>query len=130
MKTNLDGFKSDAKQEKEGVWFEAADGVRFLVKRFGGMNSPEIKKALAKYHAPYAKLIARNLLPEDKERKIYTKIFVDACLLNWEGVEINGELKEYNRESAIELFAELPELMEMLIEYAQDVVNFSEDVGN
>jgi len=130
MKTNLDKFKANTVDELEGVWFEASEGVRFLTKRFGGMNSPLIKKALAKHYKPYARLIEKGLYPEDAERKIYIKVFVDACLKDWEGVEVEGQVVPFSKEEAIKLLVHLPDLADMLIEYAQDVNSYTEDLGN
>jgi hypothetical protein len=130
MASNLDKmFKSDSSLEKEGVFFEIAEGIRFKVRRFGGSNS-EVKKAMVKYYKPHARLIERNLLPESKEREIYQKAFIDACLVSWEGVELDGELVEYSKEAAFRLFQELPELFETLVEHSQTVDHYREDLGN
>ena len=131
MKTNLDGlFKTNSQHEINGVWFDLNEDVGFHLKRFGGMNSAAIKKALATYHKPYAKLIEKGLLPEDKERRIYTRVFVESCMLDWKGVEIDGELKSYNDDLAVEFFTELPDLLETLVDYAQTNSNFADEVGN
>lgn len=131
MKTNLDKFfKTDAHLEAKGVWFEVSDGVRFLVSRFGGMNSMEVKKAMAKYHRPYAKSIERGTLRQDQERKINAQVFVEACLLNWEGVEVDGEVLLFSKEKAVELFCQLPELLDTLFDYSSSTESYKEDVGN
>jgi len=130
MKSNLDKlFKSDSNLEQEGVLFEIADGIQFKVRRFGGGNR-EVKKAMVKYYKPYARLIERNLLPEDKEREIYQLAFIDACLVDWQGVEIEGATAECTKENALKLFKELPELFETLLEHSQSVEHYREEVGN
>lgn len=130
MKSNLDKFfKQDDKVEKEGRWFELENGVKFLVRRFGGSNT-EVKKAMVKYYRPVAKLIDKNLLPEDKEKAIMVKAFVHSCLIDWEGVEIEGEEVPFSFDVAVDLFIGLPELLDTLTEYAQDSENYREDVGN
>jgi len=130
MKSNLDKqFKQDSSLEKEGVWFEIEGGVRFLVRRFGGTNS-EVKKAMVKFYKPVAKLIERNLLDGEKEKVILTKAFVHSCLLDWEGIEIDGEKASFSFEVAVDLLTSLPELLETLMEYAQDAENYREEMGN
>ena len=130
MECNLDKiFKQNTGLEKDGVWFELENGVGFLVRRFGGANT-ELKKAMVKFYKPVAKLIDKNLLPDDKEKEILSKAFIQACMIDWKGVEIDGELAPYKFETAVELFKSLPELMETLMEYSQDSENYREDVGN
>lgn len=130
MKSNLDkSFKQNTGLEKDGVWFELEGGVRFLIRRFGGSNV-EVKKAMVKFYKPVAKLIEKNLLADEKEKAIIAKAFIHACIIDWEGVEIDGELKPFNREIAVELFTSLPELLDTLMDYAQDSENYREEVGN
>lgn len=130
MKSNLDKhFKQNTSLEKEGVWFELEGGIKFLVRRFGGANT-EVKKAMVKYYKPVAKLIDKNLLGDEKEKSIVSKAFIKACMIDWQGVEIDGEEKPYSFELAVELFERLPELLDTLMDYAQDSENYREDVGN
>ena len=133
MKSNLHKhFKQDTNLEKDGVWFEIDGGIKFLVRRFGGSNK-EVRKAMVKYYKPVARLIEKNLLDGDKEKAILAKSFIVSCIVDWEGVEIDGELKPFSIPTAIELFTELPELLDTIMEYAQDSENYREereDVGN
>lgn len=126
MKTNLDNlFKADESVEKNGVWFDIDDAVGFRLRRYNDRN-PKVKAAIAKHFKPYARQIDLGSLAADKERDIMTKLFVDSCVIEWKGVEIDGEVKEYERNLAIKFFIELPELMNTLFEYAKDFANFRE----
>jgi len=130
MKTNLDKhFKQDEHLEKEGVWFELDGGIRFLVRRFGGANV-EVKKAMVKYYKPVAKLIEKNLLGDDKEKAIIAKAFIKSCIMDWQGVEVDGVDTPFTFETATKLFTLLPELLDTLMEYSQDSENYREEVGN
>ena len=130
MKSNLDKhFKQDNSLEQNGVWFELENGVKFLIRRFGGSNT-EVKKAMVKYYRPVAKLIEKNLMPPEKEKEVVSKAFIKSCIIDWEGVEIDGELRPFDFDTAVQLFSSLPELLETLMEYAQDSENYREDVGN
>lgn len=115
----------------DGVDFVVGEGMKFKVKRFGGKNSAKIRKLTALYHKPYARMIELGTLPEEKEREIYIKIFVEACLISWEGIQDeNGEDIEFTRDNAIELFMELPEMFDLLSAYASDVNSYKEELGN
>ena len=131
MKSNLDSlFKGNVDAEKEGVWFAIGEETKFLVKRFGGANQVNVQKAMAKYYKPYAKLIDKGLFPEDKEKRIMAKVFVEACLIDWEKVIIDGEEIPYSPAKAVELFESLPDLLITLTEYASNMESFKEDLGN
>lgn len=131
MKTNLDKFFKTSKDfEKEGVWFDLNDETGFRVKRFGGYNSPAIKAIIAKKYKPYARQIEKGTLSESKEREIMTSMFISVAMVDWKGVEINGEIKEYSPELALEFFMGLPELLETLTQYASDSENYREELGN
>ena len=94
------------------------------------MKKSPVKKESAKRLKPYAQMIKKNQLPEEKERMIYAQVFVESSMVGWEGVEIDGKSAEYSKEKAVELFMSLPELFNTVIEYAQDTDNFLEDLGN
>jgi uncharacterized coiled-coil DUF342 family protein len=130
MKTNLHkSFKTDSDHEDGGIWMMTSEETGFLVRRFGGANEHRLKQAMAKHYKPYARLIQNDSLPAKKENEIITKIFVDACLVDWKGVEIDGVKTEFSKEKAIELLIELPELRTSLQEYAAETKNFREDLG-
>lgn len=131
MKTNLDSlFKTSEKHEQEGVWLQLTDKIAFKVKRFGGMNSPKVKAALAKYYKPYARMIEMDTMPEKEQKKIMIKVFVESSLLDWEGIEIDGVVTAYSTEKAVELFMQLPEVFDTIFKYASEFENFKEDLGN
>jgi hypothetical protein len=132
MKTNLDKyFASDEKSETEGVWFELTDGVSFKVKRFGGSNSTKIKYLQQKYLKPYARQIDKGLMDDKKERQLYVKIFVEACMVDWKGVvDDNNDEVLYSQENALELFTNLPDLFDFLVASSTDDNSYREDLGN
>lgn len=131
MKTNLDSlFKTNSNLEKDGVWFKAGEGVSFLVRRFGGSNSQRLKLAMAKYHKPKARLIELDQLSPEETHLIMSKVFAEACLVDWKGVQIDEQDVPCNFENAVKLFTTLPELFESLWSYASGYESFKEDLGN
>lgn len=133
MKTNLDKmFKNNSELEDKGLWLLISEEpeIGFLVRRFGGENESRVKAAMAKYYKPYARLIQNESLPAKKEKELVTKIFVDSCLVDWKGIEVDGSAVPYSKEKAIELLLSRPELLSTLQEYASDTKNYREDLGN
>ena len=131
MKTNLDKFfKTDSDLERDGVWFEISDDIGFLIRRFGGKNSDRVKLALAKYHKPYTRQIEKGTLDPQKETELMTKAFVESCMIDWKGVEIDGESVPFSQETAFKFFLELPELLSELFNHANDVNSYKEELGN
>jgi len=129
MKSNLHlAFKTNTDLEKNGVWFDLGD-CRFLLKRFGGANR-DLSKVMAKVFKPVAHLVEKDLLPDEVDSKLTAKAFVEACLVDWEGVEIDGEEVPFSKEKAIELMVELPDLMQTLLECSKNVENYRETLGN
>lgn len=131
MKTNLDKlYKTDSSLEKEGIWFDISEEIAFKMKRFGGMNSPSVKAASAKYYQPYARMVKNGTLPAAKEKEIMVKTFVTSSIVDWKGIEIDGEMKDFNNEDCIKLLEGLPELTETLVAYSSEFEHFKEDLGN
>ena len=131
MKTNLDKhFKTDASLERDGVDFALDDKTSFRVRRFNSQN-PRVKAAMAAYYKPFARQVELGTLPQEKNDEITMKLFIDVCLASWEGVEDEqGKAIECNKENALKLFKSLPDLFESLWKYANDFVNYKEDLGN
>ena len=136
MKSNLDSlFKTDKEVEKTGAWFNITETTGFLVRPFN-MNNQQIKAAHARHFKPFAHQIEHGTLDSVKEREIYTKIFVGACLVDWKGVEIDGKEVKFEKEIAVKFLMELPELFQTLMKHAEDFKNYKidfaakEQVGN
>jgi len=131
MKTNLDSiFKTSKDIEQSGVWFMVSDEIGFLVKRFGGSNMSQMKQAMAKYYKPFSKQIELGQLSTDKELELTAKAFVEVALLDWRGVKIDGVVTAFSREVAVNFLVSLPELFNVLMQYATNIENYREDVGN
>ena len=131
MKTNLDKlFKNDESLEKSGIWFQISDSTGFLIKRFGGFNSQAVKLELAKHYKPFARQIETGSMDEKKEKEIMLKVFVNACVLDWKGIEIDGKEVAYSKEECVKLLVGLPELADALVSYASDSKNYREELGN
>lgn len=130
MKTNLDGiFKTSPALEKDGRWFDLNDTTAFLIRPFRATN-PRVKAAMAKYFKPYARQIETDSLDTAKAQEININLFMDVCLVDWKGLEIDGVDVKYDKETGLKLFRELPELFASCWGYANDFKNYREDLGN
>lgn len=128
--SNLDKlFKADSAMEKDGVDFVISDTTSFRVRRFVESN-PQVQAAMATHYKPVARQIAMGSMDQTKEREVMTKIFVNACLVGWKGVEMDGQPVEFSKEKAVELLLGLPDLFKVLFEHAQKLENYREELGN
>jgi hypothetical protein len=131
MKSNLDKlFKNNQTLEKEGIEYEVSDGISFIVKRWNGFSSFEVKQKLAHKYKPFVRQIEQGTISEDKAREITLSLFVECCIVDWKGVEIDGELKPFSKEACIELLKRLPDLGDSLLAHAADGKNYREELGN
>lgn len=128
---NIDkSFATDAKMEMDGVWFEVQEGVSLLVKRYGGSNSQAIKKSAAKFSAPYARQIEKGTLSPEKDLEIAAKTIVDACIIDWKGVQIGGQEQEFKKDLCVQLLMDFPELAADVFKFAANADNYKGDLGN
>jgi hypothetical protein len=130
MKTNLDSiYKASDIAVKDGVWFDISETTGFLCRPFKQSN-PRIKAAMAKYFKPYARQIENETLSAEKLQEININLFLDVCLVEWKGVEIDGVEVKLDRETGLKLFKGLPELFDSLWKQATEFKNYRDDLGN
>lgn len=131
MKTNIDKFfKTDADLEKNGQWHWLVEDVQgFLIRPFKSSN-PRVKAAMAAHYKPHARQVELGTMDPVKEREISIKLFIQVCLVDWKGIEIDGEMAPCTKENALELFKELPDCFDTIWKYANDWTNFKEELGN
>ena len=126
-KSNLDKYyKTNQTMETEGNWFQIDENVRFRCKRFGGKNRDAVRKAEIQYRKPFARLIEAGRLSAEKEVAIGVKVFVDACLVDWEGVEWEGKPLEFSFDNAVMLLTEYPDLATELMIHSGSTQNFQD----
>ena len=126
----IDEFKTDEKKETEGQWLKVHNGIQFLVARFGGHNRVRRQEAVSKYYLPHTeKMLANDFSVYDRKR-IDIQSFVYSCILDWDGVTLDGEIAPFNPEDLIDMLMELEELAETLIAFASSRDNYKHDLGN
>lgn len=132
MKTNLDKyFKTDESLETEGVWFAVTDDTQFLVRSFtSAKNVAKIEAARERHFRPFSNQIKMKTLKPEQEQEILYKVFIEACMVDWKGVEIEGVVTPYSPEACLKLFKLLPQLAADIISWSNEKQNYKEVLGN
>lgn len=119
-------FATDTIAENEGVWEEIGDGAKVLVARVGNKKWESAMERLRKPHLK--KLRRRGRLSDDVAEKITIEAMADAVLLDWEGIEEDGEEIAYSKESATRFLTDYPEFRNMVYAIAADAELFRQEL--
>ena len=117
-------FGTDNGLEKNGVWMDVDGETRFLVARIGTSGSGYDKR-LRVAAKPYRRLIENEKADLEVVRKIMTETFAKTALLDWRNVkDEEGNDIPFSKENAVKLLTELPELANLLLDFARDYQNY------
>lgn len=130
MKTNLDSlYMLDEDLTEGGVWFRITDTIRFRVAHFDA-DTQRVRKVAMRVAGPHKHSIRLNTLSDDVAMDINVRTFVESCVLDWEGIEIDGEAVPFSKEDCIKLLKKRVKLFRDLEEYASSMVHYREELGN
>lgn len=124
-------FKTSSVLEEEGIFVKLKaneDGTipTFKIARASRNNKRYVKTFEAKIRPFKDEIESGNLDPET-DKRIMVDIFVSGVLLDWKNVQDeNNKPMLFNRDNAIKLLTDLPELYEFLNNKASDMKNFLE----
>ena len=139
MKTNLHAkFHTDREKEQEGNWVTISAGVEFLIARYGGANQYKVSEKMAKiYNDNKDKMVIDNLKDEEiaawilKKNELLQKAFIEVSVLDWRGLTDDGNPIPFSVDNCYELFQDLHDVRDMVIDYAHNRENYLKDkVGN
>ncbi len=116
-------FKTDRNAEIEGVEVEVSVNdhnqlpIKIRIARMSASNK-RYTKELNRVTKPHQSAIQNDAMDNDLARKMLQEVFVDTILLGWEnlpkseltGVDTDTDPLEFNKENALALFKELPDL--------------------
>lgn len=136
-------FKTDNSKEAEGFWFEDTGVINadktipgFLLARASRSN-PRFAKATEKLGKKYKRQFDNDMVTGEFAETLNKALFLDTILLGWRNVQPDDDGVElpFSRENADKLFAELPDLYELLETSARRASNFrdaeiEDDAGN
>lgn len=125
-------FKTDTVKEIEGVPVEYApnkDGTvpTFYLSRIG-RASKAYQKALEVATRPFRRQIDLGTFPESQAQKLHLELFLAHALKGWKDIQTHeGAQIAFSKETAKNLFAELPDLYEDLTAKAQSAAMFRDE---
>lgn len=135
-------FKTNEQLEREGVVHDFGS-FRVRLGRAGGANQ-RFNKLAEKFAKENSRLIANNLLSNEKAKAAMHNIYAEGVVFDWEvpikndengiiewvpGIEMpDGTIGEFNKENLIETFINLNDLFEQLVELSKTRENYSQEL--
>jgi len=124
-------FATNSEKETEGVKIEFHEATNddgsvpsFFVSRMGKTNK-RYSKALEAATRPYRRQIELGTMNNDTAETLFLGVFVDTVLKGWENVkDANGNELPFNKQNAVKLLTDLPDVYDRLQEEAKLSANF------
>jgi len=125
-------FQSDSVREREGRWFEVAAAANndktipgFKMARMH-TNNPAYQAALERIYKEHGSSIENDIFESAKARPLLLQVFAETVMLDWRNVQPldNGVAIPYSSEAAIKLLEDLPDLYDLLRDYAKKLGYF------
>lgn len=127
-KSVYDKFATDKKAEQEGITLDYGDGLKIRIARAGGSNT-KFEKLVQSRLKKYERQRQLDLLEIETLRPILREVYAESVVLGWEGVtNREGEVLPFNKENAVKLFEDLPDLFEDIVVQAQKAVLFRQNI--
>jgi hypothetical protein len=120
----LKAFATNKKKEEEGVWVEGPDGAQFLIARMGNKRAQKLADRLMR---PHRSAQRKGSLADDVLVSVTRKVMAEAILLDWKGVKIDAKITPYTPELGLRLFEEIPDFVEFISDYAQQMKQYQDD---
>ncbi len=127
MASTIWELKTNISKELEGIWVEYPEpgfSMKFRVRHAGGSNFAFVS-AWTQAMRPYGKVLDRvsstNQKVIEQMRAALAKVFVDHCLMGWEGeslVDEKGEALPFTKENALKVLTQIPAVFDWLKEQA------------
>lgn len=109
-------FGTDKAKEKDGVWQDMGDGLKMRIARIG---NPKYQKRFEALSKPHRRALRRGTLSNEIAEKLLIQCMSETIVLDWEGIEENGEEIQFSVENAIRILTDYPELRK----YVEDIAN-------
>jgi hypothetical protein len=116
-------FGVDATLEREGFELHLGGGAYITLARAGGGNV-RYERAVTKHLAPHRAARDAGTLENAMADTILHNVYADAVVLDWRGIELDGEPLPYSRDNAYKLLHELPDLWRIVQDAAGKLANF------
>ena len=124
-------FKTSSQKELDGIAIEFPEAQNedgsiptFVISRMGRSNKA-YAKALEAETRPFRRQVELGTMKNEVAEEIFLRVFVGNVLKGWQHVEDqNGEPLAFNKENAIKLLTDLPDVYDRLQEEAKIAANF------
>jgi hypothetical protein len=119
-------FKADVEETKISV------GDFFMIIRRAGPSNKPYSSAFQKFQTENNRKLRHNIITDKQANNIIAGILVDHVITGWEDVkerEENGKWVEikFSKKKCLEMLKIYPEVMNYILNEAQDVENFKRD---
>ena len=118
---DLNRFKADTALEDEGVWttVDAASGCRLKIARIGNRR---YRETMARRLKPYRRALRAGTLEDQVTEKITAEVLAETVLLDWQGLEREGNPVTYSGAAAAAILADpaYKDFRDLVVELASD----------
>lgn len=112
MGFDLKKIETDLALEVSGAWTQdLGSGLKLKVARFGNKNFNREITAAAKNRTD---AFGNLELEDDVAGEVFAQILANTVLLDWEGLEEDGEPVPYSKETAARILLQYPEFMRLV----------------
>lgn len=127
-KSIYEKFATDKGMEQQGITLDYGDGLEIKIARAGGSNVKFEKAAQVKMRK-YGLQAKHDLLEPEQMREVMREVLAETVVLGWTGVtDREGKPLAFNRENCIQLFKDLPDLFEDVLEQSRKSSLFKQTV--
>lgn len=127
-KSIYDKFATDKKLEQEGIVLDYGDGLELRIARAGGSNV-KFEKVVQLKMKKYDRLVKNDLLDPGQMREVMREVLAETVVLGWKGVtDRQGNDIPFSKEACIQLFKDLPDLFDDVLEQSRKANLFKESI--
>jgi len=129
MKSSIyEKFGTDKNLEREGVVLDYGDGLEIRIARAGGSNS-KFEKSTQQKMRKFSQQLKHDLLEPEQMREVMREVLAETVVLSWKGVtDRAGKELPFNVANCIQLFKDLPDLFDDVLEQSRKANLFKQSV--
>ena len=127
-KSIYDKFATDKKLEQEGIVLDYGDGLELRIARAGGSNV-KYEKVVQFKMKKFNQQMKHDLLEPEQMREVMREVLAETVVLGWKGVtDRQGDALPFTKDNCIQLFKDLPDLFDDVLEQSRKANLFKEMV--
>ena len=119
QKSIYDIFGTDKSAEQDGIILEYGKGLEIRIARAGGSNT-KFEKAVQTKMRKYGLQAKHDLLDNEQMREVMREVLAETVVLGWKGfTDRAGTELPFNRDNCIQVFKDLPDLFDDVLEQSR-----------